>query len=778
MEEIKAKSTGEGLIIHSNKVADLAVSLFESLEWNSNDLNQKNNIKNQIRQASLLHDIGKTIESFQESLKRGKSKKGVHYHHEIGWAFLSQHTTLDEIVLDGVYWHHGIDNKMSSYTDREVLENKKNKITPKDIKSMRDFVVDVGLGDYLRDLEDIDYRSSKSPCYWELDDKTNKSIGKKKSFVRTYVVSADRLISSDIENPLELSSEIISCGDISLGENKYKGKRFDKQLSIAKEGSEGTTIFNAPAGFGKTVTGLLWWLEGKGKKLIWVAPRNAVATSLYYNSIKSDIKSLGIDCSVELYLGGSVVESFSLNKNEEATHNSIGFDSDIIITNIDNFAQPSLENGVMDRLYMIYQCDVIFDEYHEFCQGGNALYGCFISLMRQRHLMTNARTALLSATPIGMETKLLSNFPNEKQVKFLPERHSHYTAAHNKKFILRVIDGDIPNIKPDSSSIVYFNAVTNCQKYKIDNPQLSLVHAQFESKDRRNIVKDIYDLYGKESKLNFNKRSIISSNLTQASFDVSFYRVYESVLSPQDTMQRMGRLNRWGTWGGTPEFHCYFHQNKVQYSSEDIIRSNFYDQSLTTAWFNHLKPYDQKEMSLDQMYKIYNDFKKKNSSGENSVVMNFINSSTDYLSKIYPNKRHSVSFGGNEVFHADGNKIRKNGLGVFFICRHVNGGYSDAFSRSIYQGKFAETFEEDKFSFSRMKEAIKSLHLSNDSRFNFSDIWKLLGVSNSTEEHRGRKLVDKTYLQRAAKFSDTPYYADNYLYHPDFGYIKKNILNQ
>jgi len=191
-----------------------------------------------------------------------------------------------------------------------------------------------------------------------------------------------------------------------------------------------------------------------------------------------------------------------------------------------------------------------------------------------------------------------------------------------------------------------------------------------------------------------------------------------------------------------------------------------------------LLPYNGNEITLDQMYEIYNDFKKKFSSEETRVVVSSLDASTEYLSKIHPNKKHKGSFLSNEVFHADGNKIRKNGVGIFFICRHVNGGYSDAFSKSIYEGKFAEAFDEDNDSEKRMKKVIIDLYESNDPRFDFSEIYKKMNVDNSTEENKGSKLVDKPYLQLAAKFSNTPYYADNYLYHPDFGYIRKNILNQ
>gem|GEM_PF-1086505 len=768
----KAKSTGELLIDHSKRVAEVATLLFENQDWNENDLNEKERIKEFIRQSSLLHDIGKDVKSFQDALKSNRSKKGIHFHHEIGWAFLSLHTYLDEVVLDAVYWHHGINNKMGSYSNLDVLSNKKNKITEEDIVSMRDFVIEVGLGDFLKTEDEVLCSSSKkAPCYWEEDDNLNKRVGSKKGFIRAYVVSADRFVSTGFENPLELSNDIITRSECYVSkDHKYKGERFSTQLSIAQKGSEGTVIFNAPAGFGKTVIGLLWWLNGNRKrKLIWVAPRNAVAESLYRNSIKKDLSSLGIDCSMELYLGGKVIES---------THNSIGFDSDIIITNIDNFSQPTINNTSMERLYMIYQCDVVFDEYHEFSQGGNALYGCFTSLMRVRHSKAKSRTALLSATPMDVYMDWVSGSPNEIKPYHLPSLNNHYSASHNKKFKLRVIDGDIPNIKENSSTIVYFNAVSNCQRYKLQNPKIKLVHAQFEKKDREDIVDSLYAMYGKDSELSFNKQSIVSTNLTQASFDVSFYKVYESVISPQDTMQRMGRLNRWGDYSGVPEFHCYLHQSGMQHSAEDTLRSNFYDVELTQEWFNHLNHYDGKEITLNEMYSIYNEFKKKFTKKERKISLSFLGKSTEYLSKIYPNRIHSQQVGGeSEIFHADGNKIRKNGMGIFFFCRHVNGGYSDAFSTSIYENNFADFFEEDSSSFKKMKKVIGEI-VNRDDRFDFSETYNLLGRSNSTESSRGKKLVDKPFLQRIAKMSNTPYYADNYIYDPEMGYIKKKILNQ
>ena len=93
-----------------------------------------------------------------------------------------------------------------------------------------------------------------------------------------------------------------------------------------------TTQVNAPAGFGKTILGLLWAFNSN-KKIIWVCPRNTVAESVY-RSITEELKFFNIDfLSTELFLSGEVKKNNILFEGD--------FKSDIIVTNIDNFSRHS-----------------------------------------------------------------------------------------------------------------------------------------------------------------------------------------------------------------------------------------------------------------------------------------------------------------------------------------------------------------------------------------------------------------------------------------------------
>jgi len=88
MDELLAKSTGETLIEHSRKVAEVAEYIADSVIVTSDT--EKKHFISVIRKAALLHDIGKAETEFQTLLRNslnGKSTKTKkrHYFRTMKW---------------------------------------------------------------------------------------------------------------------------------------------------------------------------------------------------------------------------------------------------------------------------------------------------------------------------------------------------------------------------------------------------------------------------------------------------------------------------------------------------------------------------------------------------------------------------------------------------------------------------------------------------------------------------------------------------------------------
>ena len=144
-----AKSDGIDLYQHSKYVEEAALEILKQ----SVDDFKYNKYKNIISIASLLHDIGKCTKSFQKYLLTSKSTKFKYLHNQIGWAFLSKHLIIDdiELILDAVYWHHGVMN--NDITNDDILESLNND----DINNMS-----TGWNKYTRFCNNIPVRSSDS----------------------------------------------------------------------------------------------------------------------------------------------------------------------------------------------------------------------------------------------------------------------------------------------------------------------------------------------------------------------------------------------------------------------------------------------------------------------------------------------------------------------------------------------------------------------------------------------------------------------------------------
>lgn len=762
IKDALAKSNGVKLLTHNKNVSIASKYLYKYI---SNDIDS--DILKIIETSSLLHDIGKMTNMFQEILstnkKNKKYKDNKFAHNEIAWAFLHEHfkinSNLKKHIINNVYWHHGISKKMCKYTSNDILESEF--LSEDSINLMRQIVSELLGENYLKDP---DFNPKKSPSYYIYDNDNiiNDDYNEVFGITHTCIINADKIISEleEIYLDLDLSNEkylnlyikylekeLYKKKDLNLDKFPYGDSnihRFNKQKEIVNK-CEKTTIIKAPAGFGKTLLGMLW-ASKSNKKTIWVCPRNVVAKSVY-DSILNELKEFKeTDVKIELFLNNTVLEKNHVNNDV--------FNSDIIITNIDNFESPTFKDNISKRLFTILSANVVFDEYHEFVST-LPIFSNFINIMRIRHRYTNSKNLLLSATPINIEYfwDTINN-----QTSILPNKNKHYQAKHNEKYLIRVQEEFDYDLK--GSDLVISNTISNSQRIKANTNSEILYHSGFVDERKNEIYKKIFSNFNKYSSNDTNKFSVTSSLIMQASLDVSFNKLYESVLSPEATMQRLGRCNRFGDFSKQSVYTMFRENNK----SNDFVVDIFYKEELRNLWYDEIKQYNNKKLTLNELYDIYNShiIKYKN---KRKILFNqmFIKSS-DRLQKIYPFKFKSKNE-DNDIISAGSNKLRCNGNEIFCIVKHYNKNeFVGPFNTTIYNS-FVKDFNEDSNTLKKMKKTIE--FLSANKKFDYSELTKnKYKFKNLTIDH----------LREYGKKSNTPYIRYDKVYHPEYGLIDKNEL--
>lgn len=749
---ILAKSDGTTLINHSILVSKFAVEIGKQ-----SMLDIDNDLLECIRLSGLLHDIGKCTKQFQKKINNSIDNIEIqelpYRHNEIGWSFISRFLNKPNkvlsIILDNVYWHHGITNNLCSYNDTDI------KIDEKDINEMKLF-----LSNFVDENEIIEkeYKPKKSPKYYVTGDECDE-INSERLFTRTCIISGDRIASQ--YNNINLTDDEIrdiiinmnlKNNTIDVKKHMYYGnERFNLQQEIVKI-TDRTTQINAPAGFGKTILGLLWNFNSN-KKLIWVCPRNIVAESVY-NSIIEELKNFKNDTiSVELFLSGEV-------KNKNHSNETGDFSSDIIVTNIDNYLSPSVDNRNGIRLHTIINSDVVFDEFHELI-GETSLFSCFINIMLTRHRLTNTNTLLLSATATNMY-KLWDS--NNQKTKILPNKGQHYPAPHKQKYKLNTTNEiDIEHKK--TNNLFLFNSIGNSQIYKKELKSDILIHSSFEDFDREMNIKKLYDYYGKKTTRNIIKPDVVGTHIIQASLDVSFHHLYESILSPQSTLQRIGRCNRWGDINEQSTINII----NLSDRSEVNVRNILYTNKLSNLWFSYISKYNQQFLTLDDLYKIYNDFESENEVELYKYLRDMYTSSLDSLTYIYPVKFFNTSKNKTNKT-AGSNKLRSSNFETFVICHYFDdkNKFTNPISISVLGNNYTEQFKESGCNIFKKILGVMKL-LTNDIRFDYITILK------------NKKYLTLDTVRKHGKKSNTPYVRFDKVYHPEFGLISpenlSNIIN-
>jgi len=717
IDNLLAKKDGTTLIDHSKAVEKIAILMTKNLNIVDKEIIQ------QIRLGALLHDIGKSINAYQKLFKNDLDKKMNTFHNEIGWAFLSSVLDIDKnkFLLSGIYWHHAATKEPKVFY--EILNNLSNN----DKKSL--LLLYNELTNENKSIEDVDMGKTPEIPKFFID---HDFCSHKFLLVRNIIISADRLVSSS--DTKKILNDEDFCKHLLNNNKKEKyiidnhptyendiGGRFDTQKNIVKSINNKTTIVKASAGYGKTIIGLLWSLKSK-KKLIWVSPRNIVVESVY-SSILKELEELGIHLNVELYLASKRVTcNFDSNNIED-------YNADIVVTNIDNYLGAFTNNSNANKSYLINNSDIIFDEFHEF-NSKSALFSAFILTMKIRNRLINTNTLFLSATPSIIDF-LWNSETNETLI--LPNKKTHYKAQHNKLYNVNIIEPEDVEVKKDS--LIITNTINYAQTIKKEKNVDIVFHHKFMKDDKKEIQDKIYELYDYDKKGSIGRDSVVAGPIIQASMDISFKMISESIMSPETTLQRMGRLNRFGE-NDVVDFNIFL--KKTNDGNKKFI-DNIYNSDLREIWYEFLVNKKIKSINIDTFYEYYNEFNIINEEKIKEVIKNKYKDSKENLLKLIP-KRHCKSTLKGEV--QETNTLRNNTIGFYCIYRINNGdkyGVTEPFSENEFYGH-EKDLKEDRKTEGRVIDLINHINNKNGFKYNSRYIKRLSLI------YKGAWLEERPYV--------------------------------
>ena len=664
-EKLLAKPDETKLLIeHLKDVSKCAAELATNLGL-SEDLVEVARI------AGLLHDIGKAEPKFQEIMKRKIKEKSKNIdesdaevecyeqknekdrnplHNEIGWAFLCRkgfsygknaQDNYADLITNATYWHHGYLN---------FNHHKNYKTIVKILENIDTKVIDSFASEIVKDewfMSSNSKNNAPIPAYINgcpNPEKYNALL----FIIRSCVVYADRIVSAnDYEKKEMISFGIDSMRNAIKCPEDYDIPRFNKCIEIAEEAlKHRITQINAVAGFGKTIIGLLSHLI-KGGHTFWVVPRNAIAESVY-KGLETEIKALNLKVGIELLLGGTILYKSSENPS-------------ITITNIDNLVSPITTMKNAGSAYHIFKSNVIFDEYHEFAQKENGIYSAFLNVMIARGGYSKSNTILLSATPsVHSEIwdDIISNcFENCEQTHIMPDKNKFYKAMHSIEY--NIENGEY---KGEADSLIIKNSVKTAQKTWEANKKANLIHNRFTEEHKDKIMKKFLETKGKNE---YHDKSIwIASPIVQASMDVSFEQLFETIMSPENTMQRIGRCCRWGQ-EASPKIVIVKDDSQ---SNKKAIES-IYDMKLNEKWDSFFQEHFMGHKTLDCMYELYSEFNEKYKNELKLFYKKLFEESTEALSKLVPLRYHKKKTDKEAIYASKRATLRSLRPNYFITAR-------------------------------------------------------------------------------------------------------------
>lgn len=650
-----AKDSGEPLIVHSTNIFNVAIQICNQLPF-GNEINEE--IKKELLEICLLHDIGKAAEGFQKMVKGGISWSG-HRHEILSTAIAFQIAFyLSEEALFAILTHHRNilpiiggttfekclpDNELP-YLQPNILGNLLAEINPEALLVFLDNLQ--SKFNYNWKYDNISYQVNdlgKLKKSWlKRDKQLQKSFEqrKKASLLRGLIITCDHLASAwqllvpTVPKLCNYRNSIIHC---ELKGNKESLLPFQERCGLIR----GSAILKAPTGAGKTLAMLLWASSNQKEngRLFYTLPYTASINAMYKRLQKVFPKeSVGVlHHKNAAFLFNLLENENNQNAEKKARHlaalaHEMYYPIKVLTPH--QILRISLRGkGWELGLTELQNGCFIFDEIHAFeplMAGLIVATAKWLQKMGATILFTSATFPKFLQDIFVKELNILPNNmiepdeTNSKDKKVCDlKRHQIIVTGGSLLSNLSSIINDIVGNTIKTVLIICNYVATSqevCDELEKKHIPFMLLHSRFNSEDRNRIEETITSTNP--------PRVLVATQAIEVSLDIDYDCGYTEPAPIDALVQRFGRINRKGS-RTQPSLVTIFEKESVE-------NGQIYDNKIVEETILLLKEQQYKSALSEQdlvsiVNKVYSEenliewFKEYQKGKEYTGIKNFEN---------------------------------------------------------------------------------------------------------------------------------------------------------
>lgn len=613
----------------------------------------------------------------------------------------------DNIIRHCIYWHHASPYRKKEARDKFDSFDQIYSFIKNDINELLDTVLT--LVEEIKTL-DIEYNSIsilddmlikpndeiyvekiEIPKYKEYYDiKSNSDISYFRdiqipmnafaTMVRSCVITADNIISALssqelsshitnktlhnlIPNSTDTSSSLVDNIQQCLINFDVTSERSIKQDEISSKltniDDDKLAVLSGPAGCGKTKIALEWAMKKHAKKILWICPRIDICKGIFDELTSSKYLP---NSNIELNIGD--IKCF--NTIDNILTEDKYFSGDVIITTIDQLFGSMVTHNKTVLLVDLLQYHMVFDEFHEYTHQDifNILFAEMLYINKQKKV-TN--TLLVSATPNYGYLKYFVDVDVDEIIEMPSFNPSLYTY----NFIDLIEDDDEHNVllqkQNHNNTAVISNTAKTAQNGFMRNKTENsiLYHSKYTKNDKINISSLVYDCFKEDGNIKYD--ILRSGPIVQASLNISFEYMISEHSTPENILQRKGRLGRFSKDKNKEYFFNIavprgIIDGKVGQGSSTQFLSRLHQFKTAMAFYKYISTENTTKRTLNEYYKMYKGFYTCGDY-ENDIVQDLtdsINSSVKGINrKIY---KPFIMYKTKTKNKSDTAKISKNSL--------------------------------------------------------------------------------------------------------------------